>query len=125
MQTQFPPTDAQGVVDYYERGVFPKLKPHQRALFVPGLFGCTTGEGAKVSLAEQAQQLALKLEMYHTYMRNNSGVVGGLNPWHFMNRMGMPNRSDCDMRLGAMGMPEVVMEAVRKIGRSIIGAGGV
>jgi hypothetical protein len=70
-------------IKYYEQGVFPKLHPHQRALFVPGTFGCTNTTGVmQKSLEEQAEQIVIKLKLFHQYYLDHADVCGGLNSWH-------------------------------------------
>ena len=53
-------------------------------------------------------------------MLQNPDVVAGLNPWHLQNRMRMAPRPDCDFRIGAIGMPGIVMQTLREIGAAIV-----
>ena len=134
------------VREFYERAVFPKLGPHQRAAVVPGLFGCSNatvtaagrGYGARQGpgrggrggggaapppvpappLAQQSAQLLAKLQGYWVWFRNDSRLAG-IVPWHFSTRPGRQSDGQyCDMRLGASSFPELLAQ-LRTIGREI------
>jgi hypothetical protein len=64
----------------YHRHVYPRLHPHQRVLFVPGVFASDpvhcTARNTSCPLDEQADQVVLKLQGYLDWMKNDSRVIG-------------------------------------------------
>ena len=102
------------------KDIYPRLLPHQRAMVVPGFFGCdnTTSCG---SLASQEARLVQKMEAYGAFLRNESRLVG-LAPWHYTNRGHSQNdKSPCDMRLGAVAFPGL-MQRWTAFGEEIVRA---
>eukprot|EP01051_Picozoa_sp_SAG22_P010923 SAG22_NODE_1014_length_6027_cov_3.998988_6_plen_155_part_00 len=61
----------------YSTGLLPALGPHQQALIVPGLFGCSNTSW--FALAEQQKILLQKLEGYWSWAVSEQRI-GGINP---------------------------------------------
>ena len=99
---------------FYHRHMYPKMHPHQRALFVPGVFADDPAHCAAKNfscpLDKQAVQVVDKLNGFFDWAKNDSRVLG-FNPWHFA------NRSD-EHSLGAVSMPSV-MAKLKEIGEYI------
>jgi hypothetical protein len=100
---------------FYHHHMYPRLHPHQRVLFVPGVFAldpvhCAAKNGS-CPLDKQAVQVVDKLDGFFDWAKNDSRVLG-FNPWHF------DNRSD-EHSLGAVSMPSV-MAKLKQIGHYII-----
>ena len=64
--------------------IFPKLLPHQRAMLVPGLVGCSVNSSYGRSVSKQLQEQALlqKLEGYYAWAQTDARIAG-INSWHF------------------------------------------
>jgi hypothetical protein len=107
-----------------ERQVYPKLRPHQRVLLIPGAFGCANLSRAGVSLAVQSENLVEKLEAYWEWAQADERVAG-FAPWHFSYRATDQSReSPCDMQLGVSNFSDA-LAAAQSIGRAIVGGGAV
>ena len=111
---------------FYEEEIFPRLRPRQKALFVPGVFASSpshcASENVSCPLASQAEQIVIKLEGFFRWAKNDSRVAG-FNPWHFGNRSSPQFGGAYDQRLGAISMPSV-LDKLREIGRYVITADG-
>lgn len=106
---------------HYERQVFPKLRPHQKALLIPGTFGCSNLTRAGVPLAVQSKNVVEKLEAYWAWAKTDTRIAG-FAPWHLEYRGGdQAPASRCDMQLGAQNFSDV-MRTARRIGRAIVRA---
>ena len=106
---------------FYEQEIFPRLRAHQKALFVPGVFASSPSHCAKYnvscSLASQAEQIVIKLDGFFLWAKNDTRVIG-FNPWHFGNRSSSQFGGAYDQRLGAISMPNV-LDKLREIGKYI------
>ena len=69
---------------FYEEEIFPRLRPRQKALFVPGVFASSpshcASENVSCPLASQAEQIVIKLDGFFQWAKNDSRVAG-FNPW--------------------------------------------
>jgi hypothetical protein len=96
---------------FYEEVIFPRLRPWQKALFVPGIFASSPvnckAHGVSCPLDAQAAQIVAKLGGFFQWARNDSRVIG-FNGWHFSNRTSKQYGGAYDQRLGAESMPTVV-----------------
>eukprot|EP00947_MAST-08B_sp_MAST-8B-sp1_P001129 g1129.t1 len=106
---------------FYEKFVYPKLKPHQGVMLVPGIFAsdpvhCKAGNQS-CPLDAQAAQIVKKLDGMLEWAKNDDKVVG-FNPWHYNNRSTPQLQGWWDQRLGAIAMPSVVAK-LREIGHYI------
>ena len=110
---------------FYEEEIFPRLRPRQKALFVPGVFASSpshcASENVSCPLASQAEQIVIKLDGFFQWAKNDSRVAG-FNPWHFGNRSSPQFGGAYDQRLGAISMPSV-LDKLREIGRYITADG--
>lgn len=103
----------------YERGVFPFLKPHQKAMLVPGMFGCLNESRAGVDHAWIEASLLEKLDGYWDWARSDTRVAGFV-PWHYSSRgHDQAPGSPCDMMLGATNFTRA-MARLRKNGAAIV-----
>ena len=107
--------------DFYHKTIYPKLHPHQQALFVPGVFGCDplhcAAKNKSCPLDDQAKQIVLKLDGFFEWAKSDDKIAG-FNPWHFANRSHPQFGDYCDQRLGAVAMPAVVAK-LTEIGKYI------
>jgi len=108
---------------FYEQIIYPKMKPHQGVLLVPGVFAsdpvhCQAGN-VSCPLDQQAVQVVAKLEAMFAWAKEDARVAG-FNPWHYNNRSGAQLPGWWDQRLGAIAMPSVVKK-LREIGQYIKG----
>lgn len=116
--------EATNVSAFFAREIFPRMHPTQRAMVVPGFFGCIscmgpagagTGGGCG-TLAHQESRLRAKLRAYISYLRTETRMIG-LAPWHMDDRKGVgcdvarkSKCMDCDMRLGARSFPALLAD---------------
>eukprot|EP01052_Picozoa_sp_SAG31_P047729 SAG31_NODE_9683_length_1242_cov_0.966754_1_plen_382_part_01 len=117
---------------FFTEEIFPRMHATQRAMAVPGFFGCTNcvgmGHGGGCgSLAQQEARMLDKLSAYRQYLTSEPRMAG-LAPWHMdnRNRVGCdvavkPNCHDCDMKLGAASFPRL-LAAWQEFGASIVHA---
>ena len=116
--------EVQAVSAFFKTEVFPRLRPPQRTLVVPGLFGCSNTTAAG-SMAQQDARLVDKVKAYAAYLKSESRHLG-LAPWHLDTRhntqCGKPTCLGCDMTVGAEEFPRAMTEW-RALGKSIIKAG--
>ena len=112
------------VSGFLEREVFPRMRARQRAMVVPGLFGCTNVSVCG-SLDTQEARLRDKLGAYRAYLESEGRVLG-LAPWHLDDRghepcdvRHKPKCHGCDMRLGAASFPSLMADW-RAFGASIV-----
>lgn len=115
---------------FFAKEIFPRMHGTQRAMAVPGFFGCTNCIGMAHgcgSLAQQEGQMLDKLSAYEQYLKREPRMAG-LAPWHMDNRKSAgcdvavkPNCHDCDMKLGAASFPRL-LAAWQKFGASIVHA---
>ena len=70
--------EVSGTKAYYESAIFPKLAPHQRAMIVPGLVGCSVNSsyGRSVPKEDQEQALLQKLEGYYSWAKSDPRIAG-------------------------------------------------
>ena len=63
---------------FYHEEIFPRLRPHQQALFVPGIFASSpshcAAENASCPLDGQAKQIVLKLQVRNLTTHDTYGV---------------------------------------------------
>ena len=106
---------------FYREVIFPRLHPHQQALFVPGIFASDpthcADTGVSCPLDAQAKQIVTKLDGFFQWAKDEARIVG-FNPWHFNNRSHPQLKGSYDQRLGAVSMPSVVAK-LQEIGTYI------
>ena len=114
-----------GTKAYYESAIFPKLAPHQRAMIVPGLVGCSLNSsyGQTVPKEDQEQALLQKLEGYYRWAKSDARIAG-INSWHFNHYTSNPDGAGitnphCDWLYGASDFP-VLLARLKEIGADII-----
>lgn len=107
-----------------EKTIFPMLKPHQKLLLVPGIYGNTPavckeagGAGMVCSLHAQAEQVVAKLDGFFAWAKTEDRIAG-FNGWHFGHRSTPQNVALHDMALGAVEMPAVLAK-LHEIGEYI------
>ena len=102
----------------YEHGLLPKLADRQRAIIVPGLFGCSNLSWFPA--AEQSRILVEKLDLFWTWAVSETRI-GGFCPWHYADRHGtqVGPADRCDMTLGAEHFPQVAAKMAH-IGATIV-----
>ena len=100
--------------------VRPKLRPHQRMMLVPGIFGSHHAPPVcNATLAETSKELVTKLDAYMAWAREEP-LIAGFCPWHLLNRSVDQNwKPGCDQEVGAMAMP-AVMAKLREMGEAIL-----
>jgi hypothetical protein len=105
-------------IAFFEREVFPRLRPHQRALLAPGVFASHPAvcEAHNVScpLAQQAAQVTARLDILFEWAKRRREIAGWI-PWHFGNRTTPQWGGAYDLELGAISMPSVVAK-LKEIG---------
>ena len=118
-----------GTKAYYESAIFPKLRPHQRAMIVPGLVGCSVNSsyGKLVPKEDQEQALLQKLEGYYDWAKSDARIAG-INSWHFNHYASNPDGTGitnphCDWLYGVSDFP-VLLARAKEIGADIIAAAG-
>eukprot|EP01050_Picozoa_sp_SAG11_P026877 SAG11_NODE_6597_length_1281_cov_1.949239_1_plen_267_part_01 len=98
-------------IAFYEREVFPRLRPHQRALLAPGVFAShpevCAAHNTSCPLAQQATQVTKRLDMLFEWAKGRDEIAGWI-PWHFGNRTTPQWGGAYDLELGAISMPSVV-----------------
>lgn len=108
---------------FYNEYIFPKLKPHQGVLLVPGIFASDPvhckASNVSCPLDLQSEQIVIKLKEMFEWAQSDSRIYG-FNPWHYSNRSTPQLAGAYDQRLGAISMPTVADE-LRKIGQYIRG----
>ena len=95
---------------FYEQVIYPKMKPHQKVLLVPGIFAsdpkhCALGN-VSCPLDSQAKQIVIKLDGMFQWAKTDMRVAG-FNGWHYRDRSAQLH-GWWDQRLGAISMPSVV-----------------
>eukprot|EP01045_Picozoa_sp_COSAG04_P003918 COSAG04_NODE_164_length_21771_cov_415.923219_15_plen_304_part_00 len=100
--------------------VRPKLRPHQRMMLVPGIFGSHHAPPVcNATLAETSKELVTKLDAYMAWAREEP-LIAGFCPWHLLNRSVDQNwKPGCDQEVGAVAMP-AVMAKLREMGEAIL-----
>ncbi len=100
--------------------VRPKLRPHQRMMLVPGIFGSHHAPPVcNATLAETSKELVTKLDAYMAWAREEP-LIAGFCPWHLLNRSADQNwKPGCDQEVGAVAMPGV-MAKLREMGEAIL-----
>jgi hypothetical protein len=103
---------------FYERHIFPKLRPGQRVAVAPGLFA--NGSSAANATAEEDQLIA-KLDAYWVWMQEEKRLVG-MTPWHWIDQLDgkfakTPNYVNTWGR-GVVSFPRLV-DRLRQIGKEI------
>ena len=104
-------TEVDVVSGYLNSSIFRMMWPHQRALVVPGLFGCTN----VMSLNQSQDKAVEKLDAYFAWAKTEKRIAG-FAPWHWGDRHTPQAKSGCNMEVGAGSMPRVVAK-LREIGR--------
>eukprot|EP01051_Picozoa_sp_SAG22_P016498 SAG22_NODE_2340_length_2689_cov_1.976448_2_plen_585_part_01 len=107
--------EADGVRNFYESIVYPKLGPHQNVWVVPGVFACSNV--SYMPLANSSRSVIAKLSKYFEWAKVDPRVAG-VNPWHLSRRSHSQHPTPCDMMLGAVDMPDV-MKLLRSMGEWI------
>lgn len=100
-------TEVGNVSAFLSEQIFPRMAEHQRAMVVPGFFGCSNFSTCGTP-AQQDARMRAKLQAYTEYLASEPRIIG-LAPWHLNNRTnGAPcdvqHKSTChgcDMRIGA------------------------
>jgi hypothetical protein len=111
-----PEAEVANVSSFFTHELFPRMVPRQRAMVVPGFFGCSNQTSCGTH-AQQEARLQRKLRAYIAYLETEPRLVG-LAPWHLNNRThGAPcdwelkaNCHACDMRLGAEAFPRLTAD---------------
>ena len=105
-------TEVDVVRGYLESSLFNMMWPHQKALLVPGLFGCVNVMGLN-----QSQDKAVeKLDAYFRWAKTDPRVAGFAS-WHWGDRRTPQyTKGACNMELGAGSMPRVVAK-LREMGQ--------
>ena len=66
--------------DFYTKEIYPRLRPHQQALFVPGVFASSPSHciASNVScpLDPQAKQIVIKLDGFFTWAKSDPKIAG-------------------------------------------------
>ena len=78
----------------YRDEIYPKLHPHQRAVFTPGVYA-TNCTGCNVTLQED--YVVAKLQAYLDWAKQDP-LIYGMNPWHY-------GKGPPGFALGAIDMP--------------------
>ena len=113
--------DAQQAI--YDKSILPKLMPHQRAVAVPGLFGCVQRNGQRrcnsstfartcncaidgrnMSHASQGAELVAKLDAYEAWAAREPRL-GGLMPYKY--------ETDSGPRVGAFELGSCAFPALQ------------
>ena len=123
-----PEAEAEQSFDLMKRFMFPKMAPHQRAMLVPGTFGCR-GFPANhanpafkrmqcgVSTAKQDEGQTAKIRDYYELAQADSRVVG-LCPWHWFDWPSFFNSPQPQFGLGAASFPKL-RATLEQIGHEI------
>jgi hypothetical protein len=78
-----PAQESRRTREIYEKLLYPKMKPHQRLLLVPGLFAdAELAANRSGSLAEQDAFMVAKLHHYRQWMREDEKIAG-MWGWHW------------------------------------------
>lgn len=119
-----------GAPRLFEQYLYPKMAPHQKALFVPPAYGCnrtqlsyqrcnqlccsnSTRDGANVPCNGDCSVAMLQwAEGSYNWARSDPRIVG-LNPWHYTGASGGP------FQPGLVNMP-AVLAAYKAIGKEIV-----
>jgi hypothetical protein len=98
--------------------LFAMLRPHQRAMLLPGVFGCLANQSFFGPPAAQAARVVRKMDAFWNWARAEPKVVG-LDPWHYWNESDTLDGGPCDMKLGVQAMPSVLAK-LKEIGTAIV-----
>jgi hypothetical protein len=118
-----------------ETCVLPRLRPHQSAMLVPGVFGNSglpLGQGGCHGLnkyghpAYAQNETAAVLQGLFEWAQTEPRIAG-FCPWHYNDRCGLATppvachdaKPPCDMDRGAVSMP-IVRAKLEEIGRAIV-----
>eukprot|EP01052_Picozoa_sp_SAG31_P030025 SAG31_NODE_3043_length_4753_cov_3.006016_3_plen_239_part_00 len=105
-------TEVDVVSGFLKAAIFQMMWPHQKALLVPGLFGCTN----VMSLNQSQDKAVEKLDAYFSWAKTDPRVAG-FAPWHWGDRhTPQYTKGACNMELGAGSMPQVVAK-LREMGK--------
>ena len=78
-----PAEESRRTREIYEKLLYPKMRPHQRLLIVPGLFAdAELANNRSGSLTEQDDFMVAKLKAYRQWMREDEKIAG-LWGWHW------------------------------------------
>jgi len=102
-------------INSYEKYVFPRLNDNQKVILVPGVMGCNY---TQFELNDNSQEIVDDLNYLFNWAKNENRVAG-FNPWHFNNRSTNQAAPPCNMKPGALTMPNVVNK-LKEIGKYII-----
>eukprot|EP01051_Picozoa_sp_SAG22_P000250 SAG22_NODE_5_length_41775_cov_111.520971_13_plen_1400_part_00 len=109
--------------------LWPMLKPHQGAMIVPGMIGCSPSStiGGNQSFELQQEHLLQKLDGHMVWAKIEPRIAG-FTMWHWNNYATNPDcgqavcpgpERGCDWRWGASNFPKVVAK-LRQIGQTIL-----
>lgn len=105
------------VQQFYKEHMAPKMRPHQRLVLVPGLFGDSNLSTAG-SVEQQEVALAAKLDAYWVWAQQQPQTIAGLNLWHWKSIKATGTaKVDTEYAIGAEGLPKVVerLQEIRKL----------
>jgi hypothetical protein len=128
-----PSINASDEVSHVKRmygDLWPMLLPHQAAMVVPGMVGCSINStiGRQIGDRANSQVLLDKLTLYYSHWAKAEPRIGGFAPWHYSDYRvnpdcGVPTcpgpERACDWKFGASHYPAVVSR-LQQIGRSIL-----
>lgn len=121
-----PESEAEETFQLMERYLYPRMANHQRAMLVPGTFGCKYGPhytagyrkmqcGVPVATQDAAQ--TVKIMEYYKRAQADTRVVG-LCPWHWFDWPQFFNSTQPQFGLGAVSFPKL-RAALATIGHEI------
>lgn len=99
--------EAANVRAWATKHLFPRMNPRQKIVVVPGTFACSNT--SYISVADSSQSVVAKLRAYMEWGKFEPRMAA-ICPWHFNMRHHMQHEPPCDMRLGAVDMPDVLSE---------------
>ena len=102
---------AEETIAQLEKYIFPRLSKTQKAIMVPGVMGCNY---TQFELDANSAQIVDDLDTLFSWAKNEPRVAG-FNPWHFNNRATNQAAPPCNMKPGAVMMPDVV-DKLKEIG---------
>ena len=91
------------------------MNEKQRALLVPGIYGCNS---SYINNQSYEQSIVNKLQSLFEWAKNETRIIG-FNPWHFNNRSSAQSQGECNMEPGAISMP-LVLNKLKEIGQYIV-----
>jgi hypothetical protein len=101
---------------FYDRYIFPLLKPHQAVGIIPGTFGNETQ-----TVAEQDPFVTAKMSGYWEWAQNESRIEL-INPWHWARVKTHGTEGDVQYGRGAVEFPKLLAK-IQEIGAAIMKRG--